>query len=125
MNTVIRPEKFRGNDWRYCVDGLENGVELQQLIREAESNLRPCAHCGATDASILYEYRPDVREPHGFCVHCGGSNTERGITFGCQIRTMTWRAEDDEENQDIKFALATVQSFWNRRPGEWESKNGM
>jgi len=123
MNTTVKATAQKGGVFYYFVEDLENEVEIRAIIKEYEATLRPCLHCGATDASIKYSFSPEQKQPHCFYVDCSGRGDWRvpgeNITFGCGIRTISDTADDNEEN--FRFLLGTLVNTWNRRPGEWES----
>ena len=112
----------------YTLSNLENSKEIAALIKEAEANLSPCAHCGFTRPEILYEYSPEVENTlreydpmlperipcrHEFCVWCNEIDFGNGRGYGCQMRTRDDFANDDENA--IRETLGRLVKIWNRR----------
>jgi len=104
----------------YSLHDLENEAEMSVLIKEAETRLSPCAHCGFCSPIIAYEYHTELDwHCHFFNVWCMRLERVDEIeckVHGCKMMTFAEQAYDDNENNSIKAALDRVVCTWNRRP---------
>jgi len=92
-------------DTVFSLRDMENAAELEPFIKEAESTLKPCAHCGSK-AEIVYCYTQAGQrlQDHHVYANCPE----------CRIWTRIVAANDTEE--ELREALKTVCDIWNRRP---------
>ena len=111
MKTLIKDDVSKRTS--YELHHLENGEEISFLIKEFESLLLPCAHCGFAKPVIVYEFQPNLGNLHFFHVWCNQFDLTEHTTHGCRMMTMPEKARDDITS--IKEALGIIVETWNRR----------